>query len=158
MSKSTDTQQKLSALHLFAEFTDAELDGFLDLVEPVRIKAGDAIVRQDQRGECMFVILEGTAKVSHARDDKRVDLATLQAGDFFGELALVDEGPRSADVIAVTDCELLRVPQSVVHALAGVFPGAAFKLLLAVGRVLVARLRQGNQRYIDSLLAAVGTR
>ena len=146
-------REKFKALKLFGEFSDMERDEFLELAESAQFKTGDRIVRQDERGDCMYVILEGTVKVIHHRQAQTTELATLVAGDFFGELALVDEGPRSADVVAESDCTLLRVPQSVVRALAGVYPGAAFKLLIAVGRVLVHRLRQGNQKYIDSLLA-----
>jgi CRP-like cAMP-binding protein len=81
-----------------------------------------------------------------------VELAQLSCGDFFGELALVDNGPRSADVIAVELCVLLRVTQATISAMAGVYPAAGFKFLITMGRILVERLRKTNQRYIDTLL------
>ncbi len=140
-------------MSLFAEFTDNELVALLDLVEPIAVKAGECVVRQDDKGDCMFVLTSGSAKVKHRREGKIFELAELKAGDFFGEIALVDEGPRSADVEAITDCELMRMPHSMLRALAGVYPSAAFKILIAVGRVLVARMRSGNKKYIDSLLA-----
>lgn len=141
-------------MSLFAEFTTDELEGLLDLVESVSCAAGECIVRQDERGDCMYVLTVGSAQVFHRRDDKKFELAILQPGDFFGEIALVDDGPRSADVEALTDCTLLRIEHGALRAVAGVYPGAAFKLLIAVGRVMVARMRRGNQKYIDSLLAA----
>ena len=49
---------------------------------------------------------------------------------------------------------MLKVPQGVLRALAGVYPNAAFKLLMTIAKVLVSRMRKGNARYIDSLLAA----
>ncbi len=143
-------------MNLFSEFTPDELDGLLDLVEIVTAPAGDCIVKQDQRGDCMYVLTEGTAKVIHRRDGKEFELATLQPGDFFGEIALVDEGPRSADVEAISTCKLLRIEHAALRALAGVYPGAAFKLLIAVGRVMVARMRRSNLKYIDSLFASSG--
>jgi CRP-like cAMP-binding protein len=97
--------------------------------------------------------VDGTARVVHRREDKAFDLAMLQVGDFFGELALVDSGPRSADVVAETPCTLLRIEHGALRAIAGVYPNAAFKLLIAVGRALVQRMRKGNQKYIDSLLS-----
>lgn len=151
---STDLRLQVRGMNLFSEFTEDELDGFLDLMDTKTVDPGECIVKQDERGDCMFVLTEGSAKVSHRREDKEFELAVLQPGDFFGEIALVDEGPRSADVEAITPCTLLRIEHSALRAVAGVYPGAAFKLLIAVGRVMVARMRRGNQKYIDSLLAA----
>jgi CRP/FNR family cyclic AMP-dependent transcriptional regulator len=143
----------LHGVPLFAEFTEAELEGALDLIEKVHFPAGECIVRQDEKGDCMFVLIAGSARVVHRRDGKEFELAILNVGDFFGELALVDSGPRSADVETLTPCTLLRVEHGALRAIAGVYPNAAFKLLIAVGRALVTRMRKGNQKYIDSLLA-----
>ena len=148
--------EHLKTLHgmpLFAEFTEKELEGTVELLDKVEFPVGERIVRQDEKGDCMFVLVEGSARVVHRRADKEVELAVLKAGDFFGELALVDSGPRSADVEALTPCTLLRIEQGALRAIAGVYPSAAFKLLIAVGRVLVDRMRRGNQKYLDSLLA-----
>ncbi len=57
----------------------------------------------------MYVLTEGSARVVHRRDGKEIELAALTVGDFFGELALVDSGPRSANVEALTNCTLLRI-------------------------------------------------
>jgi CRP-like cAMP-binding protein len=142
----------LHGLPLFAEFTEPEIEGAIDLIDKVKFPAGECIVRQDEKGDCMFVLVEGTARVVHRRGGKEIELAVLKSGDFFGELALVDSGPRSADVETLTPCTLLRIEHGALRAIAGVYPNAAFKLLIAVGRALVQRMRRGNQNYIDSLL------
>ncbi len=142
----------LQGLPLFAEFTDTELEGALDLIDKVHFGPGESIVRQDEKGDCMYVLTEGSARVVHRKGGKEFELAVLKVGDFFGELALVDSGPRSADVETLTTCTLLRIEHGALRAIAGVYPNAAFKLLIAVGRVLVQRMRRGNQKYIDSLL------
>ena len=152
MSTSSETRDKLKGKSLFVEFTDEELDDFLELLDLVRVKKGEVIVKQDDHGDCMFILVEGDARVVHHRDGKDINLAALQPGDFFGELALVDAGVRSAHVEAATDCTLLRLTQAVISAAAGVYPTAAFKFLIAIGRILVGRLRQTNQRYLDTLL------
>ncbi len=149
---SDEIRNILGKLTLFSEFSEGELDTFTELAETIEVTSGECIVKQDEPGDCMFVLLKGAAQVIHRTGGKRVELARLAPGDFFGELALVDHGPRSADVEAVGACTLMRVPQSVIRALSGVYPSAAFKLLIAVGRVLVDRLRKGNKKYIDSLL------
>ncbi|MEA3186192.1 MAG: family transcriptional regulator, cyclic receptor protein [Chthoniobacter sp.] len=151
---STELRPKIRAMSLFAEFTDDELEGLLDLVDTITVPPDTCIVKQDERGDCMYVLTDGSAKVSHNRDGKKFELAVLEPGDFFGEIALVDEGPRSADVEALTPCSLMKIEHAALRAVAGVYPSAAFKLLIAVGRVMVARMRRGNKKYIDSLLAA----
>jgi CRP-like cAMP-binding protein len=155
MSPSAELRDKLRHAPLFREFSDNELEQFVGLLDATEVAAGQCVVRQDDLGECMYLLVQGTARVLHHKDDCRVELATLKSGDFFGEIALVDHGPRSADVEAMEDCQLLQVSQASISALAGVYPTAAFKFLIAIGRIMVERLRQSNRRYIDSLLGAV---
>lgn len=145
--------EKIKELPLLSEFTESELGAFADLADARTFAEGDVVVKQDAPGDAMFLIVTGSVKVIHRSSLRQVELAQLGRGDFFGEIALVDEGPRSADVIATEASELLSVSQGTIRALAGVYPSASFKLLIAVGRVLVERLRQGNKKYVDSLLA-----
>ena len=140
MSNTPENRERLKRTVLFSEFTTEEIEEFMELCESSSAPAGEVIVRQDEPGGCMYVLVRGEAKVVHHSGGRDIDLATLKEGDFFGELALVDEGPRSADVLAVTDCVLLRISQAVVFAVAGVYPTAAFKFLIAIGRIMVSRL------------------
>jgi CRP-like cAMP-binding protein len=152
MSNTLEIREKLKTTVLFHEFTNEEIDEFIDLCDLSTARAGDLIVKQEDSGDSMYVLVSGEARVVHHRGDLDVDLASLHGGDFFGELALVDAGPRSADVKALTECTLLSITQGVISAIAGVYPNAAFKFLIAIGRIMVGRLRKSNQRYVDSLL------
>jgi CRP-like cAMP-binding protein len=147
-----ETHDRLRSCPLFRDFTDEELSEFVDLLDPIEAKAGEFIVKQDEMGDRMFLLLSGQARVVHHRDGHEVELAQLKSGDFFGELALVDQQPRSADVQVTEDSALLEITQATISALAGVYPMAAFKFLITLGRLLVDRLRKSNQRYVDSLL------
>jgi CRP-like cAMP-binding protein len=158
MNKTAQFRDLLRDKVLFAEFNNAEMEEFLDLLEEERYAAGDLIVKQDDQGDSMYILVSGLAKVQHQKNGRQIELATLQAGDFFGEIALIDEGPRSASVLALEPCVLLKITQAAVAALAGVYPGAAFKLLIAIGRIMVDRLRRANERYIDSLLFPIAGR
>jgi CRP-like cAMP-binding protein len=149
---SAEILDRLRACPLFREFTGTELAEFVQLLDPREVNAGECIVKQDEAGDSMYLLVTGRAHVVHHRDGRSVELAVLEEGDFFGELALVDQGPRSADVSALEDCVLLGVTQPAMAALAGVYPMAAFKFLITLGRILVSRLRKSNQRYIDSML------
>lgn len=155
MNDTAVIRSKLKDNALFAEFTALELGELLDLLDQVSVKDGDVVVRQDETGDCMYIVVDGEVRVVHHRGGRDIALATLRTGDFFGEIALVDSGPRSADVIAQGNGMLLKITQASVSALAGVYPTAAFKFLIGIGRILVSRLRTSNQRYVDSLLFPV---
>ena len=88
----------------------------------------------------------------HAR--AAFDVLAYGPGDVFGELAIFDHRPRSAGVQAVTDCVVLRVDEGLLQALAGLYPAAAYKLMVGIVREIAERLRRTNVRYIDSLVAA----
>ncbi|MHA3774618.1 Crp/Fnr family transcriptional regulator [Verrucomicrobiota bacterium sgz303538] len=152
MSAKPELLQHLRNTLVFREFTDDEIRSCLDLFETEHVSAGQNIVQQDQLGDSMYFIVDGRARVVHHAEGREIQLRELVSGDFFGEIALVDRGPRSADVEAITDCTLLKITQATISAFAGVYPACAFKFLTGVGRILVDRVRQTNRRYVDSLL------
>lgn len=149
---SAELRDKLRPAALFREFNDRDFDELFALLDPVKVPAGAIIVEQDDPGDSMFIVVQGQCRVVHHKGGRDIELAILEDGDFFGEIALVDEGPRSADVIALTEVSMLKITQAAIAALAGVYPSAAFKLLVAIGRIMVDRLRMANQRYVDTLL------
>lgn len=144
--------QTLRETHLFHDFTEHELTSFIELLDQETFHPGQCVVRQDEAGDSMYLLVRGRARVVHHSGGRDLELAVMKPGDFFGEIALVDHGPRSADVVTLEPCVLLRISQSAISALAGVYPTAAFKFLIAIGRLMVDRLRKSNQRYIDSML------
>ena len=94
---------------------------------------GAAIVRQVTRGETVFVLLEGTARV--VRGGRTV--ARLSPGDFFGEIAVLDRRPRTADVVATAPVKVLVLHRDDLKAILADEPQAAWALLEA----LAGRLR-----------------
>ena len=142
----------LKNFQLFAELSSEELQTLIAQSTTVTFSAGQSIITAGEAGHCMFVILRGSARVTAKSGGKDVELAVLKPGDFFGEVSLVDDGPRSADVSALESCELLCITRMTLGVLAGLQPGAAIHLLAAIGRCLVARLRAGNQKYMDLIL------
>jgi CRP-like cAMP-binding protein len=144
--------ESLSKFQLFTGFKEEEIATLLSLSDCQKFAPGERIVTQDQPGLCMYVILSGSVRVHSKAGAQEVELAVLHTGDFFGELSLVDDGPRSATVDAIEQTEVLRITRMVVGVLAGVQPAAAIHLLAAIGRSLVNRLRAGNQKYLDLIL------
>jgi CRP-like cAMP-binding protein len=148
----TSESEILSKFKLFTGFKEEELSTLLSLSDFQTFQAGDRIVTEDENGLCMYVILRGSVRVHTKAGAQEVELAVLHKGDFFGELSLVDDGPRSATCDALEETQVLRITRMVVGVLAGVQPSAAIHLLAAIGRSLVNRLRAGNQKYLDLIL------
>lgn len=144
----------LAKFKLFAELSAEELTTLLAQSTTEAYGKGRQIIRAGDPGHCMYVILSGEVRVVGSSQGEEVELARLKPGDFFGEVALVDDGPRSADIFATEACELLCVTRMTLGILAGLQPGAAIHLLASIGRCLVARLRADNQKYMD--LIALG--
>jgi CRP-like cAMP-binding protein len=78
-------------------------------------------------------------------------LTVLGAGEFFGEIALFDHGPRSADVVANLESTLLKITASAFQKLSSEAPDLATPFLLAMGKTLTQRIRADNKRYRDSI-------
>jgi CRP-like cAMP-binding protein len=96
-------QAYLSHVPMFSRCTTEQLDRLADLGTAVSAPAGRDIVREGDPGEEFYVITSGRADVQRAGRD----IATLDAGDFFGELALFDNAPRNATVTAASDVALV---------------------------------------------------
>ncbi len=160
MEKSSPTQPlklqpndpRLSKFRLFAGLGEDELATLLQLTDTHFFPSGSRIFTAGDEGHCLYVLLEGRVRITVETNDREIELDQLGSGDFFGEISLVDDGPRSAHVTALDDCTLLRITRMTIGVLAGLQPGAAIQILGAIGRALVHRLRASNQKYIDILL------
>ncbi len=98
----------LEKVSLFQHVARPELERIAALLAPREVKRDVQIVAQDEPGDSMFVIARGRVKVVLFGDNGReVILTMLRVGDFFGEMALLDDLPRSAHVIAQEDSTLL---------------------------------------------------
>jgi CRP/FNR family transcriptional regulator, cyclic AMP receptor protein len=98
----------LSRVPLFREFKQRQLERLAKVVITHEYAAGDVIVTQDQGGAGLFVIKSGKADVvRESSDGAKTVVNTFGAGDFFGELSLIDEGQRTASVIATEPTQCL---------------------------------------------------
>ena len=82
-----------------------QYDYFRTLRDYIDYKAGDVIFEEGMRGETMYVVRDGLVHIMH---NEQV-LETCDVGDFFGEMALLDEEKRAASAVAKTDCEVFEV-------------------------------------------------
>jgi hypothetical protein len=141
----------LRRIKIFGDLTDRQLEslaGFLGL-QPVR--QWTEIVKQGGPADAMFLVLDGEVRVRLMIERKETTLATLGPGEIFGELSAFDDGPRSADIVANKDSQLLRIRNEDFHRLASEHPDLATPILLAIGKALAARIRADNKRFGDSI-------
>lgn len=117
--------EKMRRVPLFAGLGGRELERLGMLTDEVDLPAGRVLMRQGDRGEELFVLMRGAARVE--RDGR--DPVTLLADDWFGEIALVDGGPRTATVTLSEDSALLVVGRSQFHQLMEEFPDVRDQIL-----------------------------
>ena len=140
----------LRRLKLLADLSDDQLARFVQFVAVQRLPQWSTIVRQGDRGNAMYLVFEGRLSVRMKVDGAVTTLGTLGPGDFFGDLALFDQGPRSADVVADTSVVLLRISSAAFAELVEEAPDVASPFLLAMGRTLSARIRTGNKHQSEA--------
>jgi CRP-like cAMP-binding protein len=120
-----DTVGALAKVPLFADCSQRELQTIARVVRDIPHAKGTVIAREGDPGVGLFVIVSGTAEVSIGGRRK----ATLGPGEFFGEIALLDGGPRTATVTATTDVQLLGLTEWVFRGLMAEHPSIALKTL-----------------------------
>jgi hypothetical protein len=131
---------RLAFLHGVRLFADTSFDDLVAVDHALGSQtylAGEPIIREGDPGDRLCIIHSGNVVVTKGAHE----LARLSAGDFFGEMALFDDEPRSATVTAVDDVEVLALERDRFHSLARQRPG----VLMEVCATLVRRLRQAEQ-------------
>ena len=118
-------------------------------------KDGDIIFEENSIGKEMYIILTGNAKVIKKKDGAETTLATLEEGDFFGEMSLFDNSPRSATVKALGDIKLLEINQKNFLKKISRDPSLAFRMLEKMSQ----RIRNSDEiilNYIVEIKDLVG--
>jgi CRP/FNR family transcriptional regulator, cyclic AMP receptor protein len=128
----------LSNVRLFSTCSKRELGRIASLVEEVDAPQGKVIVRQGDPGRECFVIADGRARATM----RGIGSTVLGPGSFFGEMSLLDQGPRSATVTAETDMNLLVLGSREFSALVNEVPTVAVRMMAG----LAERLRSAERR------------
>jgi Cyclic nucleotide-binding domain len=141
----------LRRIKILGGLAEDQLERFAAFAEVQRVPQWATIVKQGDHGDAMFLILEGELRVRMEVGGKETILTTLGPGDFFGDISLLDQGPRSADVVANMDSLVVKLTAAGFEKLAVQAPDIATPFLLAVGKTLTARIRADNKRFGDSV-------
>ncbi len=142
----------LRRIKMLADVDERLLASLLPYLEVVRVPAFGAVVRKGDHGDALFMVLEGEVRARVTIGGRESTLATMGVGVCFGELALVDQGPRSADVIANQPTVLVKVSDAALKRIFAEAPALAAPFILALTRVIAQRVRVMTKRYEDSIL------
>jgi CRP/FNR family transcriptional regulator, cyclic AMP receptor protein len=147
--------QRLRQIPLFTQLDDTELERIGRAARDKSYPKGSVILFEDDPGDALYVVLSGQVKVVLIGEDGReVILSMLKIGDFFGEMSLIDDQPRSAHVIAVEDSGLLVLRRDDFRACLEESPRIALGLLQALSR----RLRRADDKIGGLVLLDVNGR
>jgi len=128
----------LKSVGLFAEIPAEKLSKIAQIAQETRLLKGEALMREGDFGDSLFIVADGAVRVHKSG----LDLAVLKKGDCVGEMALLDHAPRSADVTVEEDSALLRIAREDFHEVTEANP----EIMQAVVRLLVRRLREANDK------------
>jgi CRP/FNR family transcriptional regulator, cyclic AMP receptor protein len=134
---STDSKAKtIAKVPLFSRCSKRELARIAQLADEIDLPAGKVLTREGERGREFFVILDGSAEVRRGTRS----LPPMKTGDFFGEIALVTNEPRTATVTAATPLRALVITDRAFRDLLHDSPDIQGKVLEAVASRLAATL------------------
>ena len=150
MSTEADLERTVNALSTINLFEGIDPRGLRDIAAIASEEShrlGEVIFKEGDTGGALYMILEGKVRVSREVSGMGEEaLAVLGAGDAFGEMALIDEFPRSADVRVHERCRLLVVSKEALEDLLFLNRGLAYEILWNFVKILSSRLRETNDK------------
>ncbi len=141
----------LRRIKILADMEERQLESFVQFMEIVAVRQFVEVFRRGEHGDAMYLVLEGELRARVIVDKKETTLSTMAAGDFFGEISLLDAGPRSADVVANSDSRLLKISSAAFAQVMREAPALAASFLYGLSKSIGARVRVLTQKYQDSI-------
>jgi len=141
----------LRRIKILADMEEKQLESFVQFMEVVAVRQFAEVFRKGEHGDAMYLVLEGELRARVMVDKKETTLSTMTAGDFFGEISLLDAGPRSADVIANSDSRLLKISSASFARVMREAPALAASFLYGLSQSIGARVRVLTKKYQDSI-------
>jgi hypothetical protein len=136
----------LRRIKILADLKDAQLAHLAEFLDMQDVPQWTVIFQQGDSSDSMYLVMAGELRARTMVAGKETILATFSPGDFFGDMALFDQGPRSADVLANVDSTLFKLPHASFERLTREAPALATPFLQATARTMAARIRADNKR------------
>ncbi len=137
-----DIVETLKTSPLFDEFNKREIQRIAHIAHKRSYREGEVIFRQGQVSAGMYIIVHGEVKISRrSGEDVEIPLVTMNAGEFFGDIGLIDDTPRTATAIALAPSYILGLFRPDLLQLMDRAPKLASKLLFKLAQIVATRLR-----------------
>jgi len=141
-------EDRVFSIGIFTGLSEEVVAGFTKDLERIHFSKGEAIISEHFWGDTLFFICRGKVEINKGLNNPETpfaQLSVLEPGEFFGEMGLIDDEPRSASVVAIEDVELLVIPRDVFTQITFSHPIVMFNLM----RTLSGRLRDTNDRFVE---------
>jgi CRP-like cAMP-binding protein len=150
-----DRRRLLQGVSIFSGLSDAELDVLLAATHTQRVPEGEVLFRKGEPGRQLYGVVQGRLRIfAVGPDGKEMVFHIADPGDVIGEIALLDSNPRSANVVAIEDAELLVLDRREFLPFLDRHPRVALEL----AELLAARVRRLSELAEDSILLALRAR
>ncbi len=154
---------KPKCVGMFNGISEESVEELTKDLERIKLPQGESIIAEHTKGDNLYLICKGKVEITKdlsSQETPVAQLTILEPGDFFGEMSIVDDEPRSAGVVAVEDVELLVIPRDYFSKIAFAEPQVMYNLI----RTMTCRLRDTNTRFVElaeqliskSRLSAIG--
>jgi CRP/FNR family transcriptional regulator, cyclic AMP receptor protein len=145
--KQISNAEVLKLCPVFQHLNNRELKKVSSIIYERRYQTGEFLFEKEQPGTAMFIIKTGLVKiVIPGRADEETELATIHPEDFLGELALLDDTPRSASAKAVEKTEALAFFREDLNEMLETYPAIASKILRDLAIIIGQRLKASNEQ------------
>lgn len=154
MEHSQEIIDKLVHLEIFSDFNSSDeehrrlLKEVCQLLEPQSYNSGDVIIKEGDTGDTLYILYEGTVQIRRntpSNDQFAVVNLTTEQNVFFGEVALIDRDTRSASVIAIENCKVLKLDGSRFKELCDKEPVLGYYVMYRISRRIASALRRSNK-------------
>jgi len=154
----------------------ADVAAFVQALTPMQLAKGETLIRDGESNDAIYFVKNGSLEASIEKNGKKSPLGRVVAGQWLGEVSMLDPGPATATVTAISDCELLRLTRVDFENLDQHRPMLMNVVLRALSKLLIERLRSSTdlliqltddrrhsskavrERSTDAYAALVGTR
>ena len=145
---------ELRRIPLFAGLSEEDLEQLYQMAETVSVPAGQLVLQEGDPGDALYVVLHGELEITKRQGGQDILLAVSRAGEFLGEMSLLEQRPRSASVRTLRESRLLVISQAAFQTLLSCSPSAPLRIL----HTLTSRLRNNESVLMQNeKMAALGT-